>query len=395
MELLLFNASLAWRNLLHNKQRFLTALGAIAFAVFLMFIQMGFRNAMLDSGVQFLRYLNADLIMTSQRRYVSFAEQTFNKIRLYQAQGFEGIEATYPLYIGTAIWKNQQTLIERPIRVFGLDLAYLTFLISAVEERANALQFPDTVLADRKSKSGFGTMATGTIAELSDRRVKVIGTFDLGTDFMADGNLITSDQNFSRIFVGRPSGGEGNIRYSLNDVDLGLLKVTKGTNPETMVKLLNKVLPPNVIIMTKREFINRELNYLNQSTPIGFVFALGTAIGFIVGVIIVYDIIYTDIGDNLPQYAMLKAIGYSSLYLRKIIVLESIILAILGFFPGVCLSILVYQIAASATGLLIRMNSGLMVMVFILTFCMCILSGLVATRKIQLIDPAEVYGQKG
>lgn len=359
-----------------------------------MFTQIGFQNALLDSNVEFIQKLNADLIMNSRRRYVSYIEHSFKKNRLYQARGFKGVETAYPLYITMGIWKSKQGTRKRPIRVFAFNPAHSVFLITAVQESASALQIPDTLLADQKSPKVFGSMKKGVVAELSSHRIRVIGTFELGTDFVAEGNLIMSDQNFLRIFAEYPSGFEGNIRSSLDEVDLGLLKADKGTDIDSLVEVLNKSLPPDVVVLSKRNFIERELKHWSQTTPVGFVFAVGTIIGFVVGVIAVYNIIYTDIGDNLPQYATLRAMGYSNSYLLSIVCLEGIIISILGFLPGLCSSVLIYRLIANATGLLMRMSFSTIALVLILTITMCILAGFVAARKLRNIAPAELYGQK-
>lgn len=390
----LFKSSLAWRNLIHNKRSFWAALLTVSFTIFLMFLQLGFRNGMLDSNVEFLQKLDADLILTSRRRYTALVEYKFKKAMLAQAREFEEVESAYPFYITIGIWKSKQGIRERPIRVFAFNPAHSVFLIPAIKKSMIALRLPYTLLTDQKSHKDFGSMAEGTVAELSSHKVKVVGTFELGTDFNADGNLIMSDQNFLRIFSEQPSGFEGYLRSSLNEVDLGLLKVAKRTDVDNLVEVLNKSLSSDVVVYSKRSFINRELKYLNQATPIGFVFALGTAIGFVVGVIVVYNIIYTDIEDNLPQYATLRAMGYSNSYFIGVFFLESIILAILSFFPGFLSSILIYKIIANATGLLMRKSLSTLFLVLILTIVMCMFAGFMAARRIQNIDPAEVYVQK-
>ncbi len=391
----LFKFSLAWINLVHNKQRFLTALGAVVFAVVLMFIQLGFRNAMLQSSVEFINRLDADLIITSRHRYVSFYDYTFKKNRLYQVQGFKGVEAVYPLYLAMGVWKNQTGVRQRPIRIFGYNLESKSFLIPGLTNYINGLQFPDTIIVDKKSRKDFGNIASGLKVELLDRKVKIIGNFELGTDFVADGNLITSDQNFLRIFHGHPYGDFGNIRTSLDDVDFGLIKIKSDQiDAKALVETLNKSLPLDVIVMTKNDFMEQDTKYFDKSTPIGFMFGLGTVIGFFVGIIVVYNIIYTDINNNLPQYGTLRAIGYSNSYLFIIIVLQSAILAIIGFFPGLLTSILIYKVMAKSTGLLVEMSINVASLVAVLTIFMCMFAGLIGARKIQGLDPAEVYEQK-
>lgn len=384
---------LAWLNLTHNKQRLLTAICTIAFAVFLMFMQMGFRNALLDSNVQFIRALNADLILVSQRRYTSFIEQTFQRQRLYQVQGFTGVKAAFPLYIDTGIWQTQDGLSQRPIRVFGITPEQITFRLPEIQTRVSDLVLPNTILADRKSRSSYGPMTPGTITELSNRRVKIIDNFDLGTDFLADGNLVMTDQNFLRIFIGRPSGIEGNVRASLDEVDLGLVQLEANQLAQQIADQLNQVLPADVVVLTKAAFIDRDLAHWNQSTPIGFLFGLGTIIGLIVGIIVVYNILYTDIGDNLSQYATLKAMGYPNQFLQSVILQEALILVVLGYFPGLCASILFYETVAQGTGLLLQMTAGLMLLTFILTIVMCVASSLIAARKLKSANPAEIFGQ--
>jgi putative ABC transport system permease protein len=394
IQVFIFKLSLAWKTLFSKQKQFLTALFAISFAVFLMFLQQGFQNALLDSNVEFIRNLNADLIIASRRRYVSYIEHTFKKNRLYQARGFEGVEAAYPLYITMGIWKSNQGIKERAIRVFAFNPADSVFLLPAVQESASELQLPYTLLADKKASKIYGSMEKGVVAELSGRRVRVIGIFELGTDFVAEGNLIISDQNFLRIFSEQPSGFEGTLRSSLDEVDLGLIKAEQKIDIDSLAKVLNQSLPPDIVVLSKRNFIQREMKHWNQTTPVGFVFAVGTFIGFVVGVVVVYNIIYTDIGDNLPQYATLKAMGHSTSYLLSIVLLESIIISIFGFLPGLWLSVLIYELIAKTTGLLMHMNFNVIIMVLFLTFNMCILAGFISAKKLQNIDPAELYGQK-
>ncbi|MBW4456009.1 MAG: ABC transporter permease DevC [Nostoc indistinguendum CM1-VF10] len=394
MQLLILILLVAWQNIYHNKKRFLAAFLAIAFAVSFMFLQQGFQEGLLNSNIKFIQKLNADLIMVNRSRYASYIEQSFQKIRLYQAKGFQGVEATYPLYITMGIWKNLKDTKERSIRVFAFNPADVVFLIPDVQNSVDNLHLPNTLLADKKSFKVYGYMDKGVIAELSNRQIQIIGTFELGADYVTEGNLIMSDQNFLRIFAERPSGFSAKIRSSLDKVDLGLIKLKYGTNINSLVKSLNKSLPQDIKVFDKQDFIQRELKHWNQTTSVGFVFGLGKIIGFIVGMIIVYNIIYTDINNNLPQYATLKAMGYSTLYLQNIIFIESIVMSFLGFVPGFSLSVLIYKLIANVTGLLMQMSLNAILSVLLLTICMCILASLIASRRLHNLDPAELYGQK-
>ena len=382
---------IALLNLIHDKLRFIISLGVIGFAVFLMFMQMGFRNALLDSNVEFIRKLDADLIIVSKKRYASFIEQTFDINRLYQAQGFSGVYSANPFYIGTSILKNKNNFSERPIRVFAYNLDDSVFNIEKIGILENKLSKSNNLLLDIKSRVEYGIFNTQENVELGNHKFRVAGFFELGTDFIADGNLIVNDQTFLKVFKGIPAGIEANIRNSLSEVDIGLIKLNNRVQANDYVKILSRNLPQDVDIFTKKSFIKRDLNYWLNATPIGFMFVLGTIVGFVVGAIVLYNILYTDIDDNLGQYATLKAIGYPNHRLVSIVVQEALILATLGYLPGYITSFIFYNFVADSTGIQMRLTLSLALLIMSLTLLMSIISGLFAVRRLRSCDPAEIF----
>ncbi|NJN72481.1 MAG: FtsX-like permease family protein [Limnothrix sp. RL_2_0] len=393
MQVLLFKASLSWRNLIHHRQRFVAAIFAVGFAVMLMFTQIGFRNGMLASNVAFLQLLNADLIMINSQRNITTLERTFKKTRLYQAQSLLEITGADAFYLTLATWKNEITSKERVIRVFAFNPEKNLFLLPEIEPSLNALKRADTVLTDLKSKAAYGAMEEGVSTELSGYRIKVVGNFTLGTDFIADGNLIMGDRTFFDIFSQRPSGFAGNFRKSLEDVDLGLLTVKKGTNFQQLITHLEQILPNDVHILTKQDYVAREIKFYSTAT-LGFIFTLGAIIGFVIGTVIVYNIITTDIKQNMVQYGTLRAIGHSSQYLLSVILLQSLFIAILGFIPGLLISILLCASLSQLTGLLIPLELHVGISIFLSTILMCLFAAIIAARRLDKIDPADIYAQK-
>jgi putative ABC transport system permease protein len=162
-----------------------------------------------------------------------------------------------------------------------------------------------------------------------------------------------------------------------------------------LVKTLRENLPQDILILPRdgpEGFIMRERLYWEQNTNIGFVFSLLTAMGFVVGIILVYQILYTDVADHWSEYATLKAIGYTNLYLMGVVIQEAIILSVFGFIPGFLISRIFYNLGATVTGLVFQMTIERVINLYILTFMMCLVSGLIAVRKVQRTDPAEVFG---
>lgn len=393
LDVTLFKASLAWRNLIHNQQRFLSALFAVAFAVLLMFTQIGFRDALLDSNVAFLQKLDADLILVSSRRVITALEDTFPRIRLYQAQTLPEVTRAAPFYLTMATWKNNQTNQERVIRVFAFNPSDSVFSLPGVQANEAKLTVPESVLADSLSRGAYGPMTVGTESELSGRTVRVVGTFELGTDFTADGNIIMSDLNFQEIFSQRPSGFSGTLRPSLENVDLGLLSIRNPKQSAAVAEKLNQLLPIDVVVFTKAAFIAREVEFYSEAT-LGFIFTLGSVIGFIIGTVVVYNIISKDIKQNMAQYGTLRAIGHSTQYLLNVILLQALWIALLGFLPGVVISWFVCNLLGNITGLLIQIKLTVGIVIFLLTLVMCLVAGLVAAQKIRVIDPADIYSQR-
>lgn len=216
---------------------------------------------------------------------------------------------------------------------------------------------------------------------MQNRRIRVGEIFELGSSFIAEGNIITSDLNFLRLFKERSRGL----------VDVGVIKLKPGANTEAAIETLRNYLPKDIRVLSKQEFIDFEKDYWASSTPIGYIFTLGTIIGFTVGTVIVYQILYSEVSDHLSEYATLKAMGYSQTYLLLVIFQESLILATLGYMPGFISAVCLYSVAKSATFLPIAMTMSRAVLLLFLTILMCFISGAIAIRRLRAADPADIF----
>lgn len=192
---------------------------------------------------------------------------------------------------------------------------------------------------------------------------------------------MTSDQNYLRLFP----------RQDSVSVNAGLIQLQPGADPVEVQQVLKAYLPSDVKVLTKQEFIDFEKNYWANNTAIGFIFNLGVAMGFVVGVIIVYQVLSTDVSDHMAEYATFKAMGYRNIYLFGIVFEEAIILSVLGFLPGVGVSIGLYHLTRNATNLPLYMTLLRAFAVLILNMVMCSISGTIATRKLQAADPADIF----
>ncbi|MDB9528097.1 ABC transporter permease DevC [Oscillatoria sp. CS-180] len=385
---------LALLNLIHDRRKFATSLAGVGFAVLLMFLFTGFKNALYDSQIQLIDRLNADIVIINRLKNNMFVPEPFARRRLYQAKAFDGVQAAFPLYISEVRWKNPVTRKTRPVRVLAFNLADSALTIEGIQENLDALRLPNTALIDTRARAEVGPREAGIITELADREVRIVGTFELGTDFASgNGNLIMSDQNFLRYFADR--GPEEDER-TFSTVDIGLITVEPGSDIDDLVQQLGTFLPNDVKVMRRsgpeNSFEDQERTYWRENTNIAFVFSLLTVMSFFVGIILVYQILYTDVADHWSEYATLKAMGYTNWFLLGVVIQEAIILSVLGFIPGIIISRLLYIGAGNATGLFFLMTLERIINIYLLTFVMCLISGAIAVRKVQSADPAEVFG---
>ena len=379
---------LGLHQLWHQKLRMLAATMGITFAVVLIFVQLEFREALYASAVRYHDGMDYDLVMLSPKTDFLLVSQQFPRNRLYQAQGFDEVLSVTPVYMGMAVWRHPtDPKRSRSIFVMGFDPIDHGFGRLISEENHRQLRIPYQVLFDRLARPEYGPIADlmaerGELpTEINDREFTVVDLYSVGTSFGLDGGIITSDLNFRRMF---PERNESSI-------DLGLIRLEPGADPLVMQQRIIDDLPGDVRVFTREEFAQLEIDHWATTTPIGYVFTFGVIMGLVVGAIIVYQILYADVQDHLKEYATLLAMGYSHRYLNGVVLQEAVVLAVMGFLPGLGIAVVLYRISADATQLPMAMSVGTAVAVFALTLVMCVFSGLLALRKLRAVDPAEVF----
>ena len=378
---------LARRNLLHDKLRMLVATAGVTFAVVLVLMQLGFYGAVKRTATTIYDQLDFDVLLLSPDYLHLSKAGTLPLVRLVQAERVEGVESVRPLYLGFNLWLNRPAgrrtqaerrgilimafPLDRPAfrRALGLDLA--------------VLRVPGHVLMDRRSRSEFQPWHVGWETEVGRMRIRVAGTFELGTGFGADGALIASDETFRRMFAGRP----------LDRPSLGLIKLREPAQAEAVAARLRAIYPPrgDVRVMTRRQIEAAERRHWLEKTSVGFIFFLGVIVGLIVGTAIVYQVLASDIANHLAEYATLKAMGYSHRFLAGVVLQQALLLAVAGFVPGVLLAWLLYEVTRAGAHIPMQLTLGTAALVFVLTLGMCMLSGLLSMRKVFGADPADLF----
>jgi putative ABC transport system permease protein len=387
LERLLGRLPIGWLQLVHSRARLAAALAGVAFANILIFMQLGFLGALIESIRRPYAVMNADVLVVASDMYTLSDGSPLPRQRMFEALSTPGVASATPLSSGKIDWKQPDGTI-RTLDVFGIDPAARAFRLPAIDAARVAIQNPDVAIID----SGTRNVPQGLFAsidrgepysfEAKGRTLTVVGTFAIGGGFSADGYLIVSDQTFLRLFPQRASGAPNLI----------LLQLEAGADRQEVLAALKATLPDyDSAVRTVDEAVAKDQGFQTTQRPIGIVFGFGIVIGVLVGVIIVYQVLSTDVADHLREYATFKAIGYRERFFLGVVFEEALILALLGFVPGVVIALALFAALQITTGLPLAMTSARAVLVLVGTIALCVLSGAIATRRLARANPADLF----
>jgi putative ABC transport system permease protein len=378
---------IAWAQLTHQRVKLVVATAGVVVAVMLMLVQLGIREGAMENSVAIARRFTADLVMVSPRTKTIFASATFPRALLYRAGALPEVENVGEMYMAQGRFRNPWDRLEFPVSLYGIDPQDPMMNLPGIEAFVQQLQQQDRVLFDGLSRKNYGPVAgflqkQGTLdVEVNLRKVRIIGSINVGISINTDGNLYMSPANFLRLFPDRRPGA----------ADVGLIRLRQSADVEHVRQQLQMLAGPEAKVMTRDELVAGEIAFIRENAPIDFIFGMGAAVGFFVGFVVVYQILYTEVTNHLPQYATLKAMGFSDTYLLRVVFCQAMLLSGLGYIPGFILAIVLYRVATNAIQMQFEMTTARAVLVFGLTVLMCCLSALMAMRRIRTADPAEVF----
>ena len=378
---------LAWLQLRHEKMKLFAAVSGVMVSVVLMWMQLGLLQALFASAVEFHGSVNGELIVIHGQYEYLLRNQPFSSRLLHRVLGSPHVQEIYSIYAAPVEWKNPWNGERRTIQCYGIDTDKPAINLPMLDSQLAVLRQTDAFLYDRKARPGFGPVleesAKGTLIEpeINRRKMTLKGLTEIGASFGVDGNIIVSHANFLRLVSDRASG----------EIDFGVIKLRPGADVVEMQSQVQTILGKEVNVLTRDELCERELLYWRRATPIGIVFSTGTFVGFFIGFIVVYQILYTDVTTHLPHFATMKALGFSNGYLFRMVLSQSLQLAMLGFVPGSIIAGILYAGLRSATLLPLRLELSRGIFLLAATILMCVISGTLAIRKLRTADPADVF----
>ena len=410
---------LALYNLLEDRGRTLVATAGVAFALTLVFMQLGFLGSVVNTATLMTDQLDFDLALVAPGYQHLGDSGTFPILRLYEARADSGVAAAIPFYVGVQVWRCDPAaptgaatptteaeladrIKQRAIMVYGFsdatppfrsDVSKLLFPIRLTSTDLTQLRNVDSLLIDSRSHESFQPRDTDRTVEVGGRRLRIVGQYDLGTSFAADGSILVSDQTFDRLFPGR----------SLDLVSLGLIKLRPelADRAEEYAERITKLLTAStqsprldrddIQVLTRSQLGQLETAYWITQKSIGLVFLFGVIVSLIVGVVVVYQVLSSDIMDHFKEYATLKAMGYRNRYLGSVVIQQALLLSVFGYIPALLATLILYEVTWRSVNLPIAMTWERAGMVLVMSSLMCTLAALLSVRKVTASDPANLF----
>ena len=385
LQRLLGRLPVGWLQLTHSRGRLAAAIAGVSFANVLVLVQLGIAGALNGTIAQGYDLFRADILISAPDANTMTDGGNVARQHLWQALADPDVADGAALYIGTVTWSRASG--DTALQTFGIGPDKADFLTPNLADHAASLMLADTAVIDRMTRR-LEPQLVASLSETSPlsfegggRTLSVTGAFTGGVGFSADGYMLVSDQTFLSLFPQRSSGAPNHL----------LIRLAHGADPAEVASRLHDRLGGDLRIRSMADAIAEDQRYQGTERPTGIIFGFGVVIGVLVGIVIVYQVLSTDVADHLREYATFKAVGYPHWYFIGIILEEAMILATLGFVPGIAIATGLYAALNVATGLPLVMTVDTALAVLVGTMVACALSGAIATRRLAAADPADLF----
>lgn len=389
--------SIARKNLFEDFARFVVAQAGIMFAVSLVSIQTGIFNGFSRSTALLIDDAQADLWVSSDQMLHFELTLPMPYERVAEIAAIAGVEQAEPLILRSGVWRDALDNIA-PVRIIGFDPDSELFAPANFRDGSlSELKEPYTVLIDESNQDSLNVPYVGSVVEMAGIRTKIVGIVS-GTQSIASSAFVfTSLESANAFGVSQlttdPAPFSSLDPPALTPADLISYVLVKASPGEDLTQLKQRIEDtfPDTRIYTRSEMAQKTRNYWQQRTGIGFILGLGAAVGVIVGVVVVSQILYSSVSDHIKEFGTLKAMGASDWVIYRTIVEQALWMAVLGYLPGMALCWAVSTWTLSSQGILILITPTTAIAVFGLTVVMCVGSALFAIQKVNRVDPAVVF----
>ncbi|MGA8400373.1 MAG: FtsX-like permease family protein [Stellaceae bacterium] len=374
------SAYLAWRILTDEKGRTALAFTGVLIAILLVFIELGFFVAVPQGGMLVYDHMQFDLLLVSTDYQFQAQPWQFPRARLSEAASVAGVTKATPIYFAGGSWQDPSGGEMLDVFLIGCDPNAHPFRDGDIERQQDMLAETDTILVDDQTRPIFGPLTTGRRVDIDGRRMTIGGRYRLGTGFLGIGVALMDEANFFRVTHRRDDPANLGLITLAPDADIGKVEAA-----------LRQKLPNDVQLFTRAELTAHENDYWTTRTSVGLIFGSGLLVSLIVGLMVLYQTLATQIARHLPEFATLKAIGYGDASLAAVVLIESGIIVIAAFIPAAFGAMAIYALIRSQTLLPLSLSVENTAIVLIGMLIMAAGSAFLSIGNLRRADPAEIF----
>ena len=367
-------------NLTHNRSRFLVAVAGASVPILFLTLQMAFLSALQEKVTKLYNMFDFDIAIVSDGYQFLDSGSHFDKARLSEALAVPGVANSSGINIDSAHWINLANGRYSPVLVIGLNGLGQFLRDPAIREGFPRLTSDRDVLVDSFSSSELGSLATGTSALLGKQNVQIAGHFSLGLFFYGDGSVIVPNSNFSLFSLSDPQ-----------KLSMGLVKISKGADLESVRRDLAAALPQDVRVLTRQELMDSEETFFLTTKPIGIMFRISMLIAFVVGSVILLQVLSVEIVNRTREFATMKAMGFSPAFVLGIGLCEILGTALCAFLAALLVSAVILGGVERLVHMATAVSMVLAISVLGIVLAMCLTASVAVVRRIWQADAAELY----
>lgn len=369
---------LASRNLFHDRVRLIATVVGIVFSIILVTVQMGLYLSFSRMVTTMIDHAQADLWIVPRGTKCFEDPSLLDERERFRALAIAGVAEAAPVVIGFAEWRLPGGGAT-PVFIIGSDhqkpgLQPWNIVAGSIDQLAT----PDAVAVDESYFDRLGVSQVGDIAEMRQRKARV-AVITKGIRSFTTTPYVFTTFDRARTYIG----------IADNKATYFLVRVTPGSDIEAVRRQIADNVKDSEVL-TEAEFRERSRSFWLFGTGAGAALFAGALLGIIVGTVIVAQTLYSSTKDHLNEFATLRAIGSSSVYIVKVILWQALLSAVIGFIIAAVIGLLVVKFTAD-TALPVLMTPGLMAGLFALTVVMCAVSAISAILEVMRIDPAMVF----
>lgn len=373
-------ALLAWRNILQNKRRAVTVMCGMCASLLLIFMQLGFWQGAMQAAISVFDRFDYQLVMVSSDYQYIDASGSFDRVRLAQARSVPEVEDTFELSFARGSWKELDKGIWSSLVILGVEIKPLFIRDPMIAEGIQSLSRRDAVLVDEYSNKEYGNLSLGQEAEINTHKVSISGHFRLGMSLFVEGSCIVGEDTFQRL-----------TRANTRQITYGFIRIKDGHDERVALEKLTRFLPKDIMVLRRTELNRREQNYFITTKPVGIIFQTGLLVAFIVGQVILFQALWTDISTRMSELATLKAIGFNNALVYGVGVSHALFYGVLSYLFSSILAFWLYRFVHDTSRIPMDLNAFVMGCVLAATLLMCLVSCVLALRRIRDADPVDLF----